>query len=112
MAANVGHAEVTHVEKPDSAIDWVPRLSHGVARRSPLAARPDQRHVAPDHRFRDFLGRRVRGAQPADRASLAHDGDRVGDRHHFVELVRDQDDGLPALAHLTENLPQLLDLRR
>ena len=48
----------------------------------------------------------------ADRPPAAQHGDAIGDRHHLVELVRDEDDGAPLGRHRAKGDEERLGLLR
>ena len=68
--------------------------------------------LASDHESRERLQRRRRGIDGRDRPTAAQHCHAVGDRLHLVELVRDEDDGLPLLGHRAERLEERLGLLR
>ncbi len=71
-----------------------------------------QFHVAPDHHRRQFGFRGLGGERAAHRAAQAQHGDAVGHGQHFLELVRDEDDGLALRYERAHDLEQFADLLR
>ena len=78
-----------------------------------LALRIAVFHVTADHAlddpvFRDFLGVTV---ERFDRATIAQDGDLIGNLADFVELVGDDERGHPLLAELHQKRQQCIGIR-
>ena len=69
-----------------------------------------QGNGAADHHFGQLLGIGLGSAHRTDVLSFAQYGHDVGDRHDFVEFVRDQDDGLAVLLHRLQDAEQLFRL--
>ena len=68
--------------------------------------------LASDHQGGERVRARLRRQHRPDRASAAQDGHPVRDRHHLVQLVRDEDDGAPLCRHLAQGREQRVDLLR
>ncbi len=68
--------------------------------------------LRPDHELGELaLGRGMRVSR-AYRRATAHDGDVIGDREDFVELVRDEEDRVAVGLELTQVVEQGVDLLR
>ena len=84
-------------------------------RRRPASAgalSSSQPHLAADHQLGQLLARRLGGRTRRHHLAVAHDVDRVGDRHDLAQLVRDQDDGHAARAQGAQDAEQLIGLLR
>ncbi len=81
-------------------------------------ARPGRRlvelqpHLPADHQLGQLLARRIGGAPLRHHFAVAHDINRVGDRHDLAQLVRDEDDGDAACAQGLQDAEQLIGLLR
>src|SRR5262249_49408075 len=73
-------------------------------------AREELGDLAPDHPADDLGLRRLRGRERLDRPAIAEDRDPVRDREDLLEPVRDVDARDAALAEVTENVEEDLDL--
>ena len=62
------------------------------------------------HHVRELLGVRVRSGYVADVLALAQNGHPVGDFHHLVELVGDDDHGLAVGLHVTHDVKETVRL--
>ena len=71
---------------------------------------PLQHQVAPHHQAGDLLRRGVESLYRIHHLAGAQHGDAVAEGHDLLELVGDDDDGLPQLLQALEHLPQLVDL--
>ena len=87
-------------------------LQHGLADVVRRDLAPRRRDLAADHQRRERLRRRLRRLQRAERAAAAQHGDAIGDRHHLVQLVRDEDDGAPLVRHRAQRREERLHLLR
>ena len=77
-----------------------------------LGALDVQAHPLANHHFGQFRLVGLRGANRADVASLAQNRHAVGNRHHLVQLVRDDDNRLAVVAHPAQNRKQLFGFLR
>ena len=84
-------------------------IKHGIAA---LHRRPVNLHkdFTPDHHARQFTLVGLGGVDRADLAGVAHHGDAVGNLDDFLELVRDEDDGLAAINQVADGREQVLRL--
>ena len=71
-----------------------------------------QRNLASDHHFGQLAFIGFRCLDRRDMLSFAQDRDHIGDFHHLIQLMRDDDDRLAVLFHRAKYLKQLLRLLR
>ena len=71
-----------------------------------------QQHATPDHQLCELLDRRLRRLAGRHHRTLAHDRHRVGDRHDFAQLVRDENDRLALILELLEDTEEVVGLGR
>ena len=82
-------------------------LEHDLAEGGPVAlGSPRRLDLSPDHQARELLQRRVGDRDRRHRLAASEDRDAVGDRHHLVQLVRDEDDRPPVRGHLSQRLEE------
>ena len=65
-----------------------------------------------DHHFRQRSLAGVCGFNRADVFALAQNRNAVGNFQHFVELMGDNDDGFPILAHIAHDVKELFGFLR
>ena len=68
--------------------------------------------AAPGHRAHDVARGGVRGDHAVDDAAVAQHGDAVGDRHHFVQLVGDEQYRAPLGGEVAHDREQAVALLR
>ena len=91
LARADGQGDVAQgVDATVAARDEPACLEHDLAELGLVASAPEL-DLAADHQRGELAPRDVRRANRADRATVAQHGDPVGDRHHLVQLVRDED---------------------
>ena len=93
---------VTHRAEPAN-------LQHGSAGRTGGAVGGQLDRTA-DHQVGELLARRGLRAHLAGDDAVAHHRDPVGERHHLVQLVRDEHQPLPGVGHPPQRGEQLVDL--
>ena len=104
-------ASETSCEAPPRRGRPPPRARRARASTSPIACSPPGRRVDVDVAADHQRGERLRASTPAvstvaDRAAAAQHGDAVGDGHHLVQLVRDEDHRAPVGGHRAQRLEQ------
>src|SRR5206468_3499430 len=75
-----------------------------------LAAIHDELHIAADHERREVVLVRFGRLALADNATAPDDRDPVGDLHHLVQLVADEDDAVPLVGQPAEHAEDFLRL--
>ena len=69
-------------------------------------------HLLPDHHLGERRLRRLHCVDAAHGLALPENGDAVGDRHDFMQFVRDDDDGLAVLLHRAHDGKEFFRLLR
>ena len=67
---------------------------------------------APDHEAGEFGFCHPCGGNGGHISAVAQNGDAIGNRDHFIQLVADEDDGFALIRHLLEGLEKAFGLLR
>ena len=105
--ADAGHRLDAAVALDPEILDLEQRPADGRGR-----ALDVEHHVAPDHEPRELARAGGRGGELGDDAARAHHRHPVGDRHHLLELVGDEEDGLAAGLEAAQQIEEGIDLDR